>query len=57
MLQKIKYEAFNYGKYEKLKKLFTSNDFDPEKQTELDISNQRATELPTTKCLELLGNL
>jgi len=29
MLQKIKYENLNYGKYEKLRVLFLEDDFEP----------------------------
>ena len=33
------YEAFDYGEYEKLKKMFLAPDFFPEDVKELDLSN------------------
>ena len=57
MLQKIKYETLNYGRFDKLKKKFLNSDFDPEECKELDLSYQYSTELPTSKCLEIVKHL
>lgn len=37
MLQKIKYETINYGKYEKLRKMFLSQKFEIDEVKEFDL--------------------
>lgn len=39
MLQKIKYETLNYGRFEKMRKKFLSPDFEPEECKELELSH------------------
>ncbi|KAL4503960.1 hypothetical protein ABPG72_022590 [Tetrahymena utriculariae] len=57
MLQKIKYETINYGRFDKLRKKFLSPDFEPEECKELELSHQHSKELPIAKCFEIVKNL
>ncbi len=57
MLQKIKYETLEFGKYEKLRKIFLSNDFEPKEVKELDLMGCQSDKLPHIRCLKLLPNL
>ncbi|CAD8199466.1 unnamed protein product [Paramecium octaurelia] len=54
---KAKYESFDYGQYEKLRKLFHDPSFEPIQVEELDLSNEKATQMPNVLCLQLLTHL
>lgn len=45
-LKRLKYESFDYGQYEKLRKLFLDQEFEPEQLEELDLSNEKAKSMP-----------
>ena len=46
MLQKIKYESIDYGKFEKLRQLFQQDDLDTKSILRLDLSKQGSPEIP-----------
>ena len=45
-LKRLKYESFDYGRYDKLRNIFMAPEFEPEDIEELELMHEKSTELP-----------
>lgn len=45
-MKRLKYESFDYGKYEKLKRIFLDPEFEPEDIEEIELSNEKSECVP-----------